>query len=52
MDLTAIAVERPWENDGSEKKDLFLRIIDWNNNNKIIGAVVAVGFFAYVCVYI
>lgn len=49
MDLTAISVERPWENDGNKKKDLSKKNNDWN---KSIGLVFAVGFFAYVCAYI
>lgn len=49
MDLTAISVERPRENDSNKKKDLFLKNNVWN---KVIGVVFAVGFFAYVCVYI
>lgn len=50
MDLTAISVERPWENDGNKKKDLSKKKKkDWN---KSIGLVFAVGFFAYVCAYI
>lgn len=50
MDLTTISVERPLENNSNKKKDLFKKNCGWNKITT--GVVFAVGFFAYVCIYI